>query len=62
MYYIQNCFIIIGDRHVKQQSTESFIRYISRRGAPNTVTFSNTDCMPNVLIENNAKIIPNKVL
>ena len=33
----------------KPQSAERFIRTVSRRGAPNTVTFSHVDLVPAVL-------------
>jgi hypothetical protein len=48
----------VGDKQAKQQSTDSYIRSISRRGTYNTVTFSDTDCMPSVITGNNDDIVP----
>lgn len=39
----------LGDKVAKPQNAERFIRYVSRRGAPNTVTFSHVDLMPAML-------------
>ena len=48
----------VGDKHSKVEITGSYIRLISRRSTYNTVTFSNTDCIPSVLLENNVSIVP----
>ena len=39
----------LGDKVAKPQNAERFIRFVSRRGAPNTVTFSHVDLMPVML-------------
>ena len=47
---------------MKPRSAESFIRSISRRGTYNTITFSNTESVPTVLLEDNVcKPIQSKV-
>ena len=40
----------VGDKQQKGLSTETYIRAISRRGTYNTVTFSDTECMPSILL------------
>ena len=52
----------VGDKHAKVQIAESYIRLISKRSTYNTVTFSNTDCIPSVLTENDGPgPVPSKV-
>ena len=38
----------MSDKMVKPQQSRSFIRFVSRRGTYDTITFSDVDCMPSV--------------
>ena len=40
---------------IKPQKTDSYIRYLSRRGTYDTITFSDVDCMPSIFDDSNSR-------
>ena len=47
-----------ADKPTKVTTNDDFVRFSSRRGACNTVTFTSIDCMPSVLTNDS---VPQKV-
>ena len=49
-----------AEKKVAKKASNSFIRYVSRRGAYNMITFTDVDAMPSVLTETDVPDVPEK--
>jgi hypothetical protein len=52
----------VGEKlHKAQKSENKYVRFTSRRGTYDTVTFSDVDIMPAILTQGQEPVIPQKV-